>query len=283
MRARARRARRRDGPDPAAPRGAGVRRPARHGHRPGHPVRPHPHPRRAAGRPLRARRGGRRSWPRSGSALGLQRVPLEIVECPDRRLTEAARRVRGPRAGRRRDRGVACCSPTASTEGIWHRVLHDKTADAILEQVSQLPHANVTSVPFQFELSTSRGAAVGAHRGDPQAGTAGGAPGKRGARPERRRTRTTPPSSYPGRRPSSTPPGASASPSPVGSGRSGWPPARRPDPRAGPGRRHRLDLVVFLGRRALAGVEVGTRMIVEGTVGVHKTRLAINPTYQLLA
>jgi len=42
--------------------------------------------------------------------------------------------------------------------------------------------------------------------------------------------------------------------------------------------------VVFLGRRALAGVEVGTEMRVEGMVGVHKTRLAIlNPTYQLLA
>jgi RecG-like helicase len=41
--------------------------------------------------------------------------------------------------------------------------------------------------------------------------------------------------------------------------------------------------VVFLGRRALAGVSVGTRMVVEGTVGVHKARLAIlNPTYHLL-
>jgi hypothetical protein len=33
----------------------------------------------------------------------------------------------------------------------------------------------------------------------------------------------------------------------------------------------------------VAGVGVGTRMAVEGTVGVHKTRLAIlNPSYQLL-
>jgi RecG-like helicase len=42
--------------------------------------------------------------------------------------------------------------------------------------------------------------------------------------------------------------------------------------------------VVFLGRRSVAGVEVGTRMTVEGMVGVHKSRLAIlNPTYHLLA
>jgi hypothetical protein len=42
--------------------------------------------------------------------------------------------------------------------------------------------------------------------------------------------------------------------------------------------------VVFLGRRRLAGVQVGTKMIVEGTVGIHKARLAIlNPSYQLLS
>jgi RecG-like helicase len=41
--------------------------------------------------------------------------------------------------------------------------------------------------------------------------------------------------------------------------------------------------VVFLGRRNLAGVDVGSRMIVDGTVGIHQARLAImNPSYQLL-
>ena len=41
--------------------------------------------------------------------------------------------------------------------------------------------------------------------------------------------------------------------------------------------------VVFLGRRAIAGLDVGTRMSVEGMVGVHKARLAIlNPSYRLL-
>jgi hypothetical protein len=40
---------------------------------------------------------------------------------------------------------------------------------------------------------------------------------------------------------------------------------------------------VFLGRRELAGVSPGTRLTVEGTVGIHKARLAImNPSYQLL-
>ena len=41
-------------------------------------------------------------------------------------------------------------------------------------------------------------------------------------------------------------------------------------------------LAVFLGRRELAGVQVGTRIEVTGTVGVHKTRLAIlNPSYAI--
>jgi hypothetical protein len=41
--------------------------------------------------------------------------------------------------------------------------------------------------------------------------------------------------------------------------------------------------VVFLGRRHLGGVDVGTRMHVEGTAAMHRGRLAIlNPVHQLL-
>jgi len=42
--------------------------------------------------------------------------------------------------------------------------------------------------------------------------------------------------------------------------------------------------VVFLGRRHVAGIHPGTRMVVEGMVGGHGGRLAIlNPDYRLLA
>ena len=42
--------------------------------------------------------------------------------------------------------------------------------------------------------------------------------------------------------------------------------------------------VVFLGRRSVAGVAVGSRMVIEGTVGIHNARLAVlNPTYRLLS
>jgi hypothetical protein len=40
--------------------------------------------------------------------------------------------------------------------------------------------------------------------------------------------------------------------------------------------------VVFLGRRSLAGVGVGSHMVVDGTVGLHHNRLALlNPAYEL--
>jgi RecJ-like exonuclease len=42
-------------------------------------------------------------------------------------------------------------------------------------------------------------------------------------------------------------------------------------------------LAVFLGRRDLAGVKVGSRVEVAGTAGVHQNRLAIlNPDYRLV-
>ena len=81
-------------------------------------------------------------WARTG----LHRVSLEIVDCPDRRLIRAAIEcvVRELSDG---ETEVSVLLPDRKYRGIWHRVLHDKTADALLEQLSRLPHANVTSVP----------------------------------------------------------------------------------------------------------------------------------------
>jgi len=43
-------------------------------------------------------------------------------------------------------------------------------------------------------------------------------------------------------------------------------------------------VVVFLGRRQLPGVKIGTKMSVEGRVGTHRGRQAIvNPMYELQA
>jgi hypothetical protein len=47
---------------------------------------------------------------------------------------------------------VSVLLPDRKYKGIWHRILHDKTADAIYEEVSRLPHANVTTVPFHLDV-----------------------------------------------------------------------------------------------------------------------------------
>ena len=53
--------------------------------------------------------------------LGLLRVPLELVDCPDRRLTRAAVRARRPRGSPTARPRSACSCPTARYRGLWHR------------------------------------------------------------------------------------------------------------------------------------------------------------------
>ena len=92
--------------------------------------------------------------------LGLLRVPLDIVGCPDRRLTRAAvQHVARELADGQTE--VSILLPDRRYRGLWHRLLHDRTAEAFLGDLARLPHANVTTVPFQFDgpLPRSRGRA----------------------------------------------------------------------------------------------------------------------------
>jgi hypothetical protein len=52
------------------------------------------------------------------------------------------------RSGRLRSRSVLL--PRRSYRRAWHRLLHDRTADAIASAVSDLAHANVTFVPYHL-------------------------------------------------------------------------------------------------------------------------------------
>lgn len=217
-------------------------------------------------------------WARTG----LQRIPLELVDCPDRRLTRGAVEcvVRELADG---ETEVSVLLPDRKYRGIWHRVLHDKTADAILSEVSRLPHANVTSVPFHLDSIDEERVPLSAI----VARTAPGVGEGRGS---------APPVPSPG---DSTTGDVALVPGCIAIADATW---RQRVRVAGKVRSIRvapqhdaptLELilvdgsasisVIFLGRRGIAGVGVGTRMAVEGTVGVHKTRLAIlNPSYQLL-
>lgn len=214
--------------------------------------------------------------------VGLQRVPIEVVAVPDRRLTRAAVEcvARELADG---ETEVSVLLPDRKYRGLWHRLLHDKTADAILAQVSRLPHANVTSVPFHLDsvdqakvplsaltLGRVGPSGRGRGRGEPVPTIGAGdlsaqivVPGCTPIRDAVWRDRIA----IAGRVRSLRVAPLHDAPT--------------------------LELVlvdgtgtisvVFLGRRALAGVDVGTRLTVEGTVGIHKNRLAImNPSYQLL-
>jgi amino acid transporter len=205
--------------------------------------------------------------------LGLTRVPLEIVECPDRRLTKAAVTTVA-RELADGETEVTVLMPDRKYRGAWHRILHDRTADSIEEQVSRLPHANVTSVPFHLgaahELDKTADrrmirAAVGGppieldepDREHPPEGT------RLPIAEVRWRDRITV----------------------QGRVRSVRVAPQHDSPT--------LELVleddtasmsiVFLGRRSVAGIHTGTRLEASGTVGLHKGRLAIlNPRYRLL-
>jgi amino acid transporter len=207
--------------------------------------------------------------------LGLTRVPLEIVECSDRRLTKCAVTTVA-RELADGETEVTVLLPDRKYRGIWHRVLHDRTADSIEREVSQLPHANVTAVPFHLGSGHHLDTVV-----DRQAISAAvGAPAWRAGADDETHVRP--------------PPGTLV---PIAEAR--WRDnvtvqGRVRSMRVAP--QHdspTLELVVedggaslalvFLGRRSLAGVGIGTRLEATGTVGLHKARLAVlNPRYRIL-
>jgi amino acid transporter len=275
--------------------------------------------------------------------LGLSRVPLEIVECPDRRLTKAAM-VCVARELADGETEVSVLLPDRKYRGIWHRVLHDRTAESMVEQLSRLPHANVTVVPFQLGMGATQDeaalvAAVAGQvdgRGDGKVG-ADGRPVSRVAAHGADGMPEVGANGAGGAGGDETAMGAGSASRAGGKAHGGGPPAPAPSsarPRDvvvddEPGRvrppagalvpiaearwrdnvtvRGRvrslrvapqhdsptLELVVedgtggvslvFLGRRAVAGIGSGTRLEATGTVGLHKARLAIlNPRYRIL-
>ena len=208
--------------------------------------------------------------------LGLAQLPLDVIDTPDRRLTRAVLELAAEMADGETE--VSILLPRRSYGRAWRRVLHDQTADRIVDTVSQLAHVNATIVPFAVAPSLE------SRRRVPTVDELRTFDEPRAARPERLRSAPVP-----------TVPGAT-----LISGLE-WRQRARVAGRVKSVRVQPLSgvptlectlvdasgealLVVFLGRRSIAGVETGTKMIVEGMVGKHHERLAmINPAYELLA
>jgi len=80
------------------------------------------------------------------------RIPLELVECPDRRLLRAVSSV-AMSTTIQDCAEVTVLLPRRTFRTLSQRILHDRTADRIAEAVSRLPHVSATIVPFDTTLS----------------------------------------------------------------------------------------------------------------------------------
>ena len=214
--------------------------------------------------------------------LGLSRLPLDVIDCPDRRLTRASLELAAELADGETE--VSMLLPRRSYGKAWRRILHDQTADQIVEVVSQLSHVNATIVPFLVAPGIEQQMSAELLAEPSRARRSKGA----GCRRPRRASPTTVRASRP--RPG---------PHPIAeltwrtrtrvAGRvktlrvQPWAQAHSLECVLVDGSGHAVTLV-FLGRRSISGIRSGSLLIAEGMVGKHRNKLAIiNPSYELLS
>ncbi|MGH9081131.1 MAG: amino acid permease [Acidimicrobiales bacterium] len=209
--------------------------------------------------------------------LGLSRLPLDVIDCPDRRLARASLELAAELADGETE--VSILLPRRSYGRAWRRVLHDQTADQIVEAVSQLAHVNATIVPFLVAPAIEPEAAANLpHRSPSNSRRSQRAP-------------ATPTTSH-----GTLPSIAGATPIADLTWRARarvvgrvktlrvqpWVKAQSLECVVVDGSGHALTLV-FLGRRSISGIRSGSLLVAEGMVGKHRNKLAmINPTYELL-
>jgi amino acid transporter len=210
------------------------------------------------------------------SRLGLSRLPLDIIELPDRRLARAALELAAQTTADGTTE-LTILLPRRGFAAGWRRLLHDRSADRIAAGVGQLPHVNATIVPFQ--LTRGRTAARGRRIIETAV--------QRTARTARDFQRME---AELGPRAEGTSPIAEvtwrARVRVAGRVKSIRVPTRTPTPSLectlvdGSG----ALLLIFQGRRKIPGIQQGARLVAQGTVGAWEGRMAIlNPEYELIA
>jgi amino acid transporter len=209
--------------------------------------------------------------------VGLSQLPLDVIDCPDRRLGRAALELAAELADGETE--VSMLLPRRSYGKALRRILHDQTADYIVDFVSQLSHVNATIVPFLVAPGIERHEAVAAAV----------------ATSHRREVRKQEASAALSTIPLPTIDGVT----PIAALQ--W---RRNARVAGRVKTLRVQpwsgvptlecvmadnsgesiTLVFLGRRSIPGIGSGTLLSVEATVGKHHGQLAmINPLYEILS
>jgi amino acid transporter len=207
------------------------------------------------------------------SRLGLSRLPLDIIDCPDRRLARAALEL-AAQLTRDGDTELTMLLPRRGFAAGWRRLLHDRSADRIAAAVGHLPHVNATIVPFQLSGGWWNKGHDSVHDAA-------------GPRPARSSTRGGEELSD-----------AVSGTTPIGDAQ--W---RQRVRVAGKIKSVRVPsggatanlectlvdgtgaiLLVFQGRRRIPGISQGARLVAQGMVGAWEGRLAIlNPDYELIA
>ena len=86
----------------------------------------------------------RKAW---AAAPALDDVMLELIDCPDRRLPNAAMDY-AIRATAAKDVEVTLLLPRRSYTPVLGKLLHDQTAEEIARPISQLPRVVATIIPF---------------------------------------------------------------------------------------------------------------------------------------
>ena len=222
------------------------------------------------------------------SRLGLSRLPLDIVECPDRRLTRAAVELVADAVA---DGDTECTVllPRRTFRSAWQRLLHDRTADGIAASLSFVPHVSATIVPYNVgdivsgRIQRFRSAARRMVRvAEPSVTQI--------VPPKPRETKAFPVDQALARRSTGTVPVGSVQwrhrVSVAGRVRS-----VRVQPRGGTSNLECVlvddtgaILLVFQGRPRIPGIEPGARLVASGMVGSWDRRLALlNPDYELVA
>jgi amino acid transporter len=92
---------------------------------------------------------------REWSNLPLKQISLDVRECPDRRINRTVLEVVSELAADG-ETEVTVLIPRREYRSGWHRFLHDHTADDIAKALGDVPHANVTFVPYHL-TRTSKG------------------------------------------------------------------------------------------------------------------------------
>jgi amino acid transporter len=218
---------------------------------------------------------------------GLASIGLELVDCPDRRLTRSAMTAVAHALADGQTE-VCVVLPDRRYGGLWHRILHDQTAEALARDISRLEHVTVTTVPFHLgEGNGGFGPTLNEFLAPP-ANDAPAAPASAG--------RVTREGVNGGRGTVTASLGTARVDVADAQWRhrvrvSGTVSALRVQPVSGTCNLECTLVddtggisVLFLGRRTIAGIEIGTTMTVEGMVVEHHGRLAIlNPVYEINA